>query len=260
MPLVLVVTQAGLAGEYPVVGELTIGRAPENEIVLTAADVSRRHAQVQPLTSGCSVLDLGSANGTCINGQPVAPHVPTHLSAGDALSVGGVDIAVVERPARLRYPEPSSAGDEMKRIDPAPRLAPKLVVSTAGGQRSFDLSGDIISVGRGLANVINIEQAAVSAQHALLLRTPTGYRIEDRGSTNGLTVNGAKVGYHELADGDIVHIGDAVSLRYVSGPVAGATTKAAAGQGSAPGPGAEARPSGRFRLWPRRRRTRKAAA
>lgn len=52
--------------------ELTIiGRASECDISLAAAHLSRRHAQIQVVEGGLLVKDLGSANGTFINGQRV---------------------------------------------------------------------------------------------------------------------------------------------------------------------------------------------
>lgn len=53
--------------------ELTvIGRASECDISLAAAHLSRRHAQIQVVEGGLLVKDLGSANGTFINGQRVS--------------------------------------------------------------------------------------------------------------------------------------------------------------------------------------------
>jgi pSer/pThr/pTyr-binding forkhead associated (FHA) protein len=52
--------------------ELTIiGRASECDISLAAAHLSRRHAQIQVIEGGLLVKDLGSANGTFINGQRI---------------------------------------------------------------------------------------------------------------------------------------------------------------------------------------------
>jgi pSer/pThr/pTyr-binding forkhead associated (FHA) protein len=53
--------------------ELTvIGRASECDISLAAAHLSRRHAQIQVVEGGLLVKDLGSANGTFINGQRIS--------------------------------------------------------------------------------------------------------------------------------------------------------------------------------------------
>jgi hypothetical protein len=69
----------------------TIGRLPECSLVLSDANVSRRHAEIR--ASGgddYTVTDLGSTNGTRINGVPVTS--PQILREGDALTVGNTTI------------------------------------------------------------------------------------------------------------------------------------------------------------------------
>lgn len=55
-----------------------------------------------------------------------------------------------------------------------------------------------------------IPQTAVSKIHAELSPTPEGFRIRDLGSRNGVMVNGRRVDAASLADGDTVHIGNAI--------------------------------------------------
>ena len=57
---------------------------------LVDSRVSRRHAQIGELGWSSSVLrDLGSTNGTTVNGEPAADHV---LADGDVISLGGVEL------------------------------------------------------------------------------------------------------------------------------------------------------------------------
>jgi FHA domain-containing protein len=66
-----------------------VGRSRDCEIVLDDANVSRRHAAVQPhaaSTYGWAVADLGSTNGTKLNGRRVDE--PTPLEPGDRVEVG----------------------------------------------------------------------------------------------------------------------------------------------------------------------------
>ena len=64
---------------------LVIGRLTGCDICLADANVSRRHAELV-LTGGIwSVRDLGSTNGTFVNGQPVAE---APLADGDVIEVG----------------------------------------------------------------------------------------------------------------------------------------------------------------------------
>jgi hypothetical protein len=71
----------------PLVGNpVTIGRAIDVEIRLNETSVSRRHAQVRPSDGGWVVADLGSTNGTRVNGAMVANE--RKLNPDDAISVG----------------------------------------------------------------------------------------------------------------------------------------------------------------------------
>jgi len=58
-------------GEYVV----TIGRAPDAVIVLGDTNVSRRHAEIRPQGDGFVVVDVGSTNGTRVNGTRITEHV-----------------------------------------------------------------------------------------------------------------------------------------------------------------------------------------
>jgi hypothetical protein len=74
-------------GERVVLGEhtVTIGRNPECTIVLADPNVSRQHAEVRPRGTGFVVIDLGSTNGSKVNGTKMSEH---ELVDGDELSFG----------------------------------------------------------------------------------------------------------------------------------------------------------------------------
>jgi predicted component of type VI protein secretion system len=102
---------------FPLEGEqITIGRDPANTVSINDAEVSRRHARLT-FQGGKYVLeDLGSTNGTFVNGQRLAgPHV---LKAGDVVSLGEQIVlmfdammidpgATVVSPRRVGQPAPS---------------------------------------------------------------------------------------------------------------------------------------------------------
>lgn len=93
---------------------LTVGRHPENPIQFNDDGLSRRHCCFEPQADGWVVRDLGSRNGTKVNGVRV-PSAP--LNAGDVVRVGVLEIRFIddrrsEEPAASPTPgEPkSSAG------------------------------------------------------------------------------------------------------------------------------------------------------
>ncbi len=77
-----------------VTDRLTIGRSPNNELVLDDQKASRSHAEIRHLGGGRYRLsDVGSANGTWLNGRRVT--VPKDLEDGDQILIGAVQLRFV---------------------------------------------------------------------------------------------------------------------------------------------------------------------
>ncbi len=62
-----------------------MGRRPESNIVLADPNVSRDHAEIRPQGDGFMLIDLGSTNGSKVNGVRVAQRL---LEDGDEISFG----------------------------------------------------------------------------------------------------------------------------------------------------------------------------
>ena len=62
------------------------------------------------------------------------------------------------------------------------------------------LIGDVITIGRAPSNDVVVDDPPVSAQHASLTKSPSGYRLKDLGSTNGTQLNGISITDAELKD------------------------------------------------------------
>jgi DNA-binding winged helix-turn-helix (wHTH) protein len=76
-------------------GENFIGRDSACLIVLTGPEVSRRHACVDVSAGAAVIHDLGSKNGTVVNGATIS--APTSLADGDTIEIGGVEFTFRER-------------------------------------------------------------------------------------------------------------------------------------------------------------------
>ncbi len=84
----LIVKSGGVAGTAYTLetAEIYIGRDVQNDIVITEAEVSRRHARLTRQASAYVLEDLGSTNGTFVNGKRlVAPYT---LRPGDEIRIG----------------------------------------------------------------------------------------------------------------------------------------------------------------------------
>lgn len=93
----------------------TIGRIPDNDLMIEDSSLSRRHAVIESFDGAWQISDCGSQNGTFVNGVPVAGAVELH--DGDVITLGAAnDITVNVRP----YGTGSQAVDSQMPLHSAP--------------------------------------------------------------------------------------------------------------------------------------------
>ena len=99
-----------------------------------------------------------------------------------------------------------------------------------GRQLTVPLTREWTRIGRSLAADIRFDDATVSRRHALLASEEGGVRVLDDRSLNGIRVNGRRVEWSPLTDGDELTIGRHVLyyLDTVSAPAATATSASVA--------------------------------
>jgi pSer/pThr/pTyr-binding forkhead associated (FHA) protein len=116
-----IVEGPGAGKQVPVEAQVEIGRADTATLVLKDPLVSRHHAIVEPTVGGLIVEDLGSLNGTFVNGNQI--YSATKIQPDDHLLVGvtvlelRTQAAVAERPSAVRPVPPGLAG-----VAPVPAL------------------------------------------------------------------------------------------------------------------------------------------
>lgn len=96
--LTIVVTQGPtslLGTSMPLTSALVIGRAEGSDLFISDPLVSSKHARITPVPTGAILEDLGSTNGTLLNGRKVT--IPTALAIGDQITVGNVVFEVGQR-------------------------------------------------------------------------------------------------------------------------------------------------------------------
>jgi pSer/pThr/pTyr-binding forkhead associated (FHA) protein len=105
----LVITSGQLEGRrIEVSRELVIGR--ENvDVEIEDAELSRRHVAVRPTEGGLEVEDLGSRNGTRVDGTRIDG--PTRIRHGAVLSVGTTTFTVEAPPAEAAAPAVTATGE-----------------------------------------------------------------------------------------------------------------------------------------------------
>ena len=125
---------AGVSGRIELgATRLSIGRAPDNQLVLADMQVSGYHAEVIPEGEEYSIIDLGSSNGTFVNGYRLAPNVPRILNPNDHLQFGQhfdnpltafdylvQDAAFIEPTAKAPSPFPAPSASPQQGYAPPP--------------------------------------------------------------------------------------------------------------------------------------------
>jgi pSer/pThr/pTyr-binding forkhead associated (FHA) protein len=99
---------------FPPEGTLLIGRDPECHLRLASTDVSRKHCEVSKTPNGVVVKELGSRNGTFIDGFLISSSAP--LNPGSVLRVGNMEFALPgKRPSTSTQPknEDDSSDDDI---------------------------------------------------------------------------------------------------------------------------------------------------
>jgi predicted component of type VI protein secretion system len=139
-PWMMAIESGPLKGQrFPLSERLRIGRVVENDLALNDEQVSRKHAVIERAGEGYQISDLGSVNGTLVNGSPIG--MPTELKPGDVVQIGETRLAVLgpagtaplpEDEPTLKKPAPAPAGASSKvreaahpsQVTPAPAMAP----------------------------------------------------------------------------------------------------------------------------------------
>jgi len=78
---------------FDIQGVATLGRAHTARVVLDDTSVSAHHAMLRPFEGGWAIEDLGSRNGTLVNGRPATTQLP--LACGDAIQLGRVRLRLM---------------------------------------------------------------------------------------------------------------------------------------------------------------------
>jgi hypothetical protein len=98
--------------EFELHERLTIGRGPENDLVLDSKKISRDHAMLALRGDRWYLEDRGSFNGTYLNGNRLQPGAPLPLRHADRITVGPEEL-LFSWPAQAADPESTEPHDEL---------------------------------------------------------------------------------------------------------------------------------------------------
>ena len=187
-----------------------IGRGAGADVTVADTEVSTSHASFEPADGGVVVVqDLGSTNGTFVNGQRLTG--PQELQSGDRVQIG----ATVMEVRGADGPPTASAGppaQQAVRTRQIPSLPVMVFVAGQHAGTEMPVGGQVV-VGRdpGAADVILDRDPDISRRHAAFSLAGAGLIVQDLGSTNGTIVNGHRLDYAvTLSTGDRVQVGATV--------------------------------------------------
>jgi hypothetical protein len=199
--------------EQPVI---RIGRGETSDVLIDNVSVSRRHAEIREENGAWLLRDLGSSNGTFLNGQRVQAEQP--LRPGDEISLGKFSILferVLAEPLGEAPVLPAAAEsgvtlhlrpEEVERMHraAAQRRAAQLQWEGGGQKGTHYLEGPGALVGR--TALCDLRVPAGPRQHVLVMRGAQGFEVRNLTWFRRMRVAGAVVSRATLKSGDTVEI------------------------------------------------------
>lgn len=76
------------------VAKITIGRDTDNDVVVDNKLASRHHAMIQKIKDAYFIKDVGSTNGTFVNGVRIPSDKYVKLKPGDKISIGNMSLVI----------------------------------------------------------------------------------------------------------------------------------------------------------------------
>lgn len=196
--------------------EIRIGRRADIEVPLPYSVLSGLHARLTRAGDGWQIEDLGSTNGTRLNGQPLIPHQPCPIAPGAQIALGPITL-VFDGAA------PSVRGSERTASIARRLVADLLAASPDAGAPMLAVVGGVepcaplrlavlerrYVIGRGESCDLRLASDEISREHAAIVRRWDGVVVRDLDSKNGISVNERNAGELRMRDGDLLRIGPA---------------------------------------------------
>ena len=198
MPKLIINDESGSREHELSGGPLTCGRDSTSDITVKDEQASREHCRFEFKNGEWYVADLGSSNGTHLDGTRIKRQ---QLTDGAVVRIGNTTMSFV--------------GD----VQPTPPDNPEgplevdLSLRANGGPLDghvFRLEKAVTTLGRSSKCDITLPENDVSAQHAELVIDGTTARIVDKDSRNGVCVNDIRVDKQIVEPGDRIRIGSTI--------------------------------------------------
>jgi pSer/pThr/pTyr-binding forkhead associated (FHA) protein len=198
--------------------EIRIGRHPDLELPLPYPALSALHARLFRAEVGWQIEDLGSTNGTRVDGERLAPRAARALAPGAQLTLGQVTLVWDGTVASGTGAERTATIAKRLVSDlfaASPDLAmPTLAIASGVPARAplrLETTDRRYVAGRGETCDLRLASEEISREHLEIIRRWDGVVVKDLGSKNGVLVNDLLLTEpRRLRDGDMVQVGPAI--------------------------------------------------
>jgi pSer/pThr/pTyr-binding forkhead associated (FHA) protein len=205
---------------------LLIGRDPRSDLRLEDDGVSKRHAYVQAVGGRLFCVDLGSRTGVH---WPAGPQSSGWVEWGEPLRLGSVVVRIT-RSQRTEGVDAYPSEEDLTRAC-APMKVQCEVSDGAARPVLWGMKRLLALVGGSAGCKVRLRDPSVSRFHCGLVRGPLGVCVIDLMSRSGTRVNGEKIAWAKLEDGDRLQVGPYVlQVRYGSSAAVQPTALAPAGR------------------------------
>ncbi len=188
-----------------------IGRDPKSDLVLDDEQISRRHAFLQALGGKILVVDLQSRTKLFWEGEET-PRAKGSLDRNRFIQVGGycirrVDMSPSPDQQRELVVSSSTLDQQASEANSVSRAALELPIRMGAAPALWPLGEQLVLVGRAAECELVLNDESVSRFHAALVPTPSGVWVVDLLAREGVHVNGERVRWAWLGEGDSFRIG-----------------------------------------------------
>ena len=192
---------------------ISIGRSPDNDIVVDDPTVSRHHARITVQDGKYQVQDLGSTSGTRVGGKDVTL---AQIASGDTIKLGNTEIGFngagkyqEKFPAREEAKAPvGNPGDTRVINKPASAMAWLAMTSGSDTGSTYKLREGSNHIGREPGDGLSVDDQYMSRKHAVIRVENGTMSLYDLGSTGGTRVNGKELGARTISANSLIRVGE----------------------------------------------------
>jgi len=204
---------------------ITIGRTPDNDIVLDNRGVSRRHAQIEFGENQAVIIDNESLNGTFVNSRRVSEEV---LKESDAINIGKYTLVFHTATEKNTTPfemdgtmvlqtkkQRELLAKDQRNKQLTSQVGNTLLLGEAGADfEKFAIDRNVITIGKSSLANIKAKGFFLSGIQAKIVNESEGYWIVNLGKKGKTKINGEEIERYLLKNDDIIQVGKTVISLY----------------------------------------------